>query len=712
MATLNEMRDKFDKMSIADKEQFIQKSQEQIKGRGSDLQKRFLNECIDEYEKANKNPRRVRFEREDVDGILQLTSDDDDSSQNYRNEGPARSSLKKRLILFFSTFFGLGAAVLVLVLVFGNSPATRRSTPPANTNIATPAPASVGTTAPASPGEVSSSTKGTNSNAPAGYSTFRMPFFGVEIDYPSWLTYERTDRDPGNDLRVFYFTDPGWASDEQEPHIMFMCDYGGIQLLQLAGKEYSRDLEKSIATWEEMIENFELADSSESNNSHWFTFRGSIEDSESLNFTPTASFFCNYSNFGDFATSSGVFPVIISVVAPIAYEEQYTEIFMTIIDSLRYTRDEPGGDSNTGADANLRSFTDKLYETNDWVWLEVHWENETITTFERSDLRWTMYSRTGDTSEVFPAFSRSGTTIEIRFPTTSRVYYLYDDYTGIFGEERFTWSYSHKDRDSIVENGGVEQPAPSVTQPSPSDTQPTPTYAQSAPSDSIVGRWEGRDEFNMVMVYEFKSDNSYTMTKAYSGEVGTYEIVGNKLNITQILGVIIVETGKNMTYTYTRTVRFAGGALYLDDDRFEWAPLVPPPTPPQKMSDDDYYDILIEIRRLESLLFSNDDHASDFFRYASICLLACKLVDDYRPFPIMQARLNGYYYDETNAAKYGHMALNRAVLWKTWWNDGDTISPIIRVPKYDKQEIILFLSLLPSGVRDYVWSEYYSFLIE
>jgi len=323
-----------------------------------------------------------------------------------------------------------------------------------------------------------------------------------------------------------------------------------------------------------------------------------------------------------------------------------------------------------------------------------------------------MNSRNGGISEVLPDVSRYGNTIEIRFPTTSRVYYLYDDYTGIFGEERFTWSSSHKDRDSIVESGEVGQLMPSVTQPAPSDTQPTPTYTQSAPGNSIVGRWEGRDEYNLVTVYDFKLDNSYTMTKPYSAEIGTYEIDGSKLTLTQVLGVIVVETGKNMTYTYTRHIQRDDGVLYLDNDRFEWAPLVPPPTPPQKMSDDDYYDILIEIRRLESLRFSDYDHASQFFRYASICLLACKLVDDYRLFPVMQSGVHGYYYDEINAASYGLMALNSAVLWKTWWNDGDTISPAIRVPKYDKQEIILFLSLLPPGVSDYVWSENYSFLIE
>jgi len=57
---------------------------------------------------------------------------------------------------------------------------------------------------------------------------------------------------------------------------------------------------------------------------------------------------------------------------------------------------------------------------------------------------WTMISRNGNVEEVYPTFKLNGRTLEIRFPTTQRVYYLYDDYSGIFGDETLTWSFGDK----------------------------------------------------------------------------------------------------------------------------------------------------------------------------------------------------------------------------------------------------------------------------
>jgi len=77
------------------------------------------------------------------------------------------------------------------------------------------------------------------------------------------------------------------------------------------------------------------------------------------------------------------------------------------------------------------------------VVLQVFWENGSQTTFYNDYFDgWYMISRVdGNQSKVSPDFSQSNTAIEIRFPTTTRVYYLYDDYTGIFGDEKLTWDF-------------------------------------------------------------------------------------------------------------------------------------------------------------------------------------------------------------------------------------------------------------------------------
>jgi len=79
----------------------------------------------------------------------------------------------------------------------------------------------------------------------------------------------------------------------------------------------------------------------------------------------------------------------------------------------------------------------------DWFDIYIHWLNgeTTIFVWDAVELKWIMHSRNGGTSDVLPTFTLNGETLEIRFPTTSRVYYLYPDFTGIFGDERLHWSY-------------------------------------------------------------------------------------------------------------------------------------------------------------------------------------------------------------------------------------------------------------------------------
>ena len=49
MATINELRDKFDGMSVSQKKQFIINMKQQLEGSSSASHKQFLNECIKKY---------------------------------------------------------------------------------------------------------------------------------------------------------------------------------------------------------------------------------------------------------------------------------------------------------------------------------------------------------------------------------------------------------------------------------------------------------------------------------------------------------------------------------------------------------------------------------------------------------------------------------------------------------------------------------------
>jgi hypothetical protein len=83
--------------------------------------------------------------------------------------------------------------------------------------------------------------------------------------------------------------------------------------------------------------------------------------------------------------------------------------------------------------------TQRLGET---IVLEITWDDGRVTLFTRDVSGvWFMFGRAGDNREVHPTFTLKDTRLEIRFPTTTRVYFLYDDYTGIFGNEHLWWRY-------------------------------------------------------------------------------------------------------------------------------------------------------------------------------------------------------------------------------------------------------------------------------
>jgi len=92
-----------------------------------------------------------------------------------------------------------------------------------------------------------------------------------------------------------------------------------------------------------------------------------------------------------------------------------------------------------------------LYEGlvyHDQSYLTINWENNTITSLysdyypDSFDIFWYMDGRSGNNRQVFPTFELQNNAVVIGFPETStRLYYLYEDGTGVFGDEALTWSF-------------------------------------------------------------------------------------------------------------------------------------------------------------------------------------------------------------------------------------------------------------------------------
>jgi len=89
--------------------------------------------------------------------------------------------------------------------------------------------------------------------------------------------------------------------------------------------------------------------------------------------------------------------------------------------------------------------TDAIRKSTAHILIVINWiEDGRTTTFERAagSNDWIMHSRDGTTSTVYPTFPKEIGIIKISFPTTSKLYYLYDYLTGEFGDEKFTWEYT------------------------------------------------------------------------------------------------------------------------------------------------------------------------------------------------------------------------------------------------------------------------------
>jgi len=86
---------------------------------------------------------------------------------------------------------------------------------------------------------------------------------------------------------------------------------------------------------------------------------------------------------------------------------------------------------------------------NDAVRLSVKWNSygTTVLFREAGSEDWKMISRNGSTGEVLPTFELRDSALTIEFPTTDRLYYLLEDFTGRFSKpdgtesESFTWTF-------------------------------------------------------------------------------------------------------------------------------------------------------------------------------------------------------------------------------------------------------------------------------
>jgi len=86
---------------------------------------------------------------------------------------------------------------------------------------------------------------------------------------------------------------------------------------------------------------------------------------------------------------------------------------------------------------------------NDAVRLSVKWNSygSTVLVREAGSEDWKMISRNGSTGEVLPTFELRDSALTIEFPTTDRLYFLMEDFTGRFSKpdgsesESFTWTF-------------------------------------------------------------------------------------------------------------------------------------------------------------------------------------------------------------------------------------------------------------------------------
>jgi len=86
---------------------------------------------------------------------------------------------------------------------------------------------------------------------------------------------------------------------------------------------------------------------------------------------------------------------------------------------------------------------------NDAVRLTIRWNSygSTVLVREAESTDWKMISRNGSTGEVLPEFELREEALTIAFPTTDRLYFLMEDFTGRFSKpdgsdsESFTWTF-------------------------------------------------------------------------------------------------------------------------------------------------------------------------------------------------------------------------------------------------------------------------------
>jgi len=109
---------------------------------------------------------------------------------------------------------------------------------------------------------------------------------------------------------------------------------------------------------------------------------------------------------------------------------------------------------NIPAGSSLREplyvqLSNAILQGNDAVRLPIKWNSygSTILIREADSADWKMITRNGNTGEVLPTFELEDDALTIKFPTTDKLYYLLEDFTGRFSNpdgsdsESFTWTF-------------------------------------------------------------------------------------------------------------------------------------------------------------------------------------------------------------------------------------------------------------------------------
>ena len=254
--------------------------------------------------------------------------------QSTKTEG----TVKKSKLGYIAAGLGVAvvASVVFVVVMFNNMGNTSNVPVGAITQGSTDENSPPITTAPPVGNEA------TDEAAPVGssdfeFSTFRIPYSNIGLDYPSHFTYERTDGFDHNNIMGFGFTS---NNQNHSDNHTFMINFSRPMEFDTNIMDFvfvdtaTLDTESMIRILQEAHEDenadFELLGRFTTSDGSGFYYRSELFGSRIAAY---------YENHGFFDAMGNSRIITIVIMIPINYVDDYEEYFQIIIGSLRYLED-------------------------------------------------------------------------------------------------------------------------------------------------------------------------------------------------------------------------------------------------------------------------------------------------------------------------------------------------------------------------------------